>query len=97
MKIFAKIVLVLLPVMLALGLVRYATHGFSGDLLPYYDSYLMWFSTFPDLTAEVQSLNEMFFIDQPFIFGLVGVIAYVSWVVTIPIRLIVFAVAFWAV
>lgn len=54
-KVLIHINLIVLPILFVLGCIRYFFLGMSGNMLPEYSEWLGWFSTFPDISAEIQT------------------------------------------
>lgn len=52
MKVFLRIVTILIPVLFLVGLIRFMINGWEGDFVPSWGSFLAWFDSFPDVVAD---------------------------------------------
>lgn len=54
-RILANVTICLTAILFALGFVRFAINGFSGDFLPEYAEIQTWFATFPKIADNIKS------------------------------------------
>ena len=52
MRVFFRIVLIVLPILFVIGIIRYFINGFDGDFVPTWDKFQFWFSGFPDIQGD---------------------------------------------
>lgn len=55
MRIFGRIILVLLPVLFVIGIVRLYVHsvaGYQGEFVPTWSMFVAWFDSFPDIASD---------------------------------------------
>lgn len=52
MKIFLRIVTILIPVLFVIGLIRFMFNGWNGEFVPSWGTFLAWFDSFPDVAGD---------------------------------------------
>lgn len=60
MKIFLRIVTILIPVLFVIGLIRFMFNGWQGDFVPSWGSFMAWFDSFPDVAADWNAAIQRF-------------------------------------
>lgn len=93
MKVLGNVVIIIIAVVLALCLVRFAMNDYQGDIIPTYSIVQTWFVDFPNLTQELKEVSDWFntstgngFLDFFKNFG--AVVVMIGAILSIPFRVI---------
>lgn len=95
-KIAFRIVIFLVPIFVVIGVIRLALNGFEGSFLPSVEDMQSAFSSFPNISADIQNAVVSFQNSPDSLQGIIGFFNVIGQVIAAPFRILgwIFSVLF---
>lgn len=85
-KVFAKIVIICLPIFFVIFSLIYAFHGFTGDFAPSYADVMSRLASFPDIATQWRALDIVN--SSGLIVGPLQPLTYLGYILSVPIQVV---------